>query len=43
MIRDGIPAKNLVIANNLEAFGNLSFGSRDAQEKDRAVVIVFQR
>ena len=43
MIRDGIPAKNLVIANNLEAFGNLSFGSRDAQEKDRSIVIVFQR
>jgi outer membrane protein OmpA-like peptidoglycan-associated protein len=42
MVRDGMPADKIVIATNPEAFGNLSFGSRDAQEKDRRVTIVFR-
>jgi outer membrane protein OmpA-like peptidoglycan-associated protein len=42
MVRDGMPADKIVIATNPEAFGNLSFGSRDAQEKDRRVTIIFR-
>jgi outer membrane protein OmpA-like peptidoglycan-associated protein len=42
MVRDGMPADKVIIATNPEAFGNLSFGSRDAQEKDRRVTIVFR-
>jgi len=42
MIRQGFPAKNVVIAANPEAFGNLSFGSHDASEKDRRVTIIFR-
>ncbi len=42
MVRDGMPADKVIIATNLEAFGNLSFGSKDAQEKDRRVTIVFR-
>lgn len=42
MIRVGYPAANLVIASNPEAFGDLSVGSADSQEKDRRVTIVFR-
>ena len=42
MVRDGLAADKIVIAANPEAFGNLSFGSRDAQEKDRRVTIIFR-
>ncbi|MBM3650217.1 MAG: OmpA family protein [Alphaproteobacteria bacterium] len=43
MIHLGYPAKNLVIAADPEAFGNMSLGSSDASEKDRRVTIVFAR
>jgi outer membrane protein OmpA-like peptidoglycan-associated protein len=42
LIRAGYPAKDVIIASNPEAFGNLSFGSRDASEKDRRVTIVLR-
>ena len=42
MIRDGMAADKVVIATNPEAFGNNSFGAKDAQEKDRRVTIVFR-
>jgi outer membrane protein OmpA-like peptidoglycan-associated protein len=42
MVRDGMPADKVIIATNPEAFGNLSFGSNNAQEKDRRVTIVFR-
>ena len=31
MVRDGMPGDKIVIATNPEAFGNMSFGSKDAQ------------
>jgi outer membrane protein OmpA-like peptidoglycan-associated protein len=40
LIRAGYSAKDVVIASNPEAFGNLSFGSNDASEKDRRVTII---
>jgi outer membrane protein OmpA-like peptidoglycan-associated protein len=40
LIRAGYPAKDVVIASNPEAFGNMSFGSNDASEKDRRVTII---
>jgi outer membrane protein OmpA-like peptidoglycan-associated protein len=43
MVRAGLPAKNVVIAANPEAFGNESLGGADAQMKDRRVTIVFTR
>ena len=39
----GIPAKDIVIAADPEAFGNMSLGNLDAQEKDRKVTILFSR
>ncbi len=42
LIRAGYPAKNIVIATNPEAFGNLSFGSRNDSEQDRRVTILFR-
>jgi OOP family OmpA-OmpF porin len=42
LMRDGLAGDKIVIAANPEAFGNLSFGSRDAQEKDRRVTIIFK-
>ena len=42
LIRNGIDAKIITIASNPEAFGNMSFGSRDASEKDRRVSILFR-
>lgn len=43
LIRDGYPAKNVVIAADPEAFGNMSLGRRDASEEDRRVTILFAR
>ena len=40
LIKAGYPAKNVIIASNPEAFGNMSFGGNDASEKDRRVTIV---
>jgi len=42
LIRDGIAADKVIIAANPEAFGNLSFGASNAQEKDRRVTIMFR-
>ncbi|MFI4998855.1 MAG: OmpA family protein [Reyranellales bacterium] len=42
LIRAGYPAKNVVIASNPEAFGNISLGGSDASEKDRRVTIIFR-
>jgi outer membrane protein OmpA-like peptidoglycan-associated protein len=42
LVRDGYPGKNVIIASNPEAFGNMSFGSDNAQEKDRRVTIIFR-
>ena len=42
LARNGYPAKNIIIALNREAFGDVTFGSRDSQEKDRRVEIVFR-
>ena len=43
LVRAGIPGKDIVIAADPEAFGNMSLGSSDAQEKDRKVTILFSR
>ena len=43
LIGAGIPAKDIVIAADPEAFGNLSLGNLDAQEKDLKVTILFSR
>jgi outer membrane protein OmpA-like peptidoglycan-associated protein len=40
LIKAGYPAKDVVIASNPEAFGNLSLGGNDASEKDRRVTII---
>ncbi len=40
LIKAGYPAKNVIIASNPEAFGNMSFGSNDASVKDRRVTII---
>lgn len=42
LVRDGIPGDKVIIASNPEAFGNMSLGNRDAQEKDRRVTIIFR-
>jgi outer membrane protein OmpA-like peptidoglycan-associated protein len=42
LVRDGYPAKNVTIAANPEAFGNLSLGSRDASAMDRKVSILIK-
>ena len=43
LVRAGIPGKDIVIAADPEAFGNMSLGSSDASEKDRKVTILFSR
>ncbi len=40
LIKAGYPAKNVIIASNPEAFGNMSLGSNDASDKDRRVTII---
>lgn len=42
LVHAGFPAKDVIIASNPEAFGNTSFGEKDAQEKDRRVTIIFR-
>jgi outer membrane protein OmpA-like peptidoglycan-associated protein len=42
LVKDGLAADKVVIASNPEAFGNMSFGEKDAQEKDRRVTIIFR-
>ena len=42
LVRAGYPAKDVIIASNPEAFGNMSLGGSDASEKDRRVTIVFR-
>jgi outer membrane protein OmpA-like peptidoglycan-associated protein len=42
LVRQGLAGNKVVIATNPEAFSNISFGSRDASEKDRRVTIVFR-
>ena len=43
LVSAGIAAKDIVIAADPEAFGNMSLGNLDAQEKDRKVMILFSR
>ena len=43
LLQAGYPANDIVIAADPEAFGNLSLGVSDAQERDRRVTIVFSR
>ena len=43
LIHAGYPAKDIVIAADPEAFGNMSLGSSDASEMDRKVTILFSR
>jgi outer membrane protein OmpA-like peptidoglycan-associated protein len=43
LVRAGIQGKDIVIAADPEAFGNMSLGGVDAQEKDRKVTILFSR
>src|SRR5262245_44201514 len=43
LIHAGYPAKDIVIAADPEAFGEMSLGSSDASEKDRKVTILFSR
>lgn len=43
LVSAGIPAKDIVIAADPEAFGNMSLGNLDAQAKDRKVMILFSR
>jgi len=43
LVSAGIPAKDIVIAVDPEAFGDMSLGNLDAQEKDRKVMILFSR
>ena len=40
LVKAGYPAKNVVIASNPEAFGNMSLGGNDASEEDRRVTII---
>jgi outer membrane protein OmpA-like peptidoglycan-associated protein len=43
LVQAGYPANDIVIAADPEAFGNLSLGVSDAQERDRRGTIVFSR
>ena len=43
LVSAGIPAKDIVIAADPEAFGNMSLGNLDSQDKDRKVTILFSR
>lgn len=42
LVRAGFPAKGVIIASNPEAFGNISFGEKNASEKDRRVTILLR-
>ena len=43
LVHAGYPAKDVVIAADPEAFGNMSLGTRDASDQDRRVTILFAR
>jgi outer membrane protein OmpA-like peptidoglycan-associated protein len=43
LVNAGYPGNDIVIAIDPEAFGNLSLGVSDAQERDWRVTIVFSR
>jgi outer membrane protein OmpA-like peptidoglycan-associated protein len=43
LVHAGYPGNEIVIAIDPEAFGNLSLGVSEAQERDRRVTIVFSR
>jgi outer membrane protein OmpA-like peptidoglycan-associated protein len=43
LVRAGLPGKDVVIAVDPEAFGNMSLGVSDASERDRRVTIVFSK
>ena len=42
LIQLGVPAQKVIIASNPEAFGDMSFGSMNASEKDRRVSILWK-
>lgn len=42
LVHAGLGASKVVVASNPEAFGNLSFGERNAQAEDRRVTILFR-
>jgi outer membrane protein OmpA-like peptidoglycan-associated protein len=42
LVRNGLSSDKVIIASNPEAFGNTSFGEKDASEKDRRVTIIFR-
>jgi outer membrane protein OmpA-like peptidoglycan-associated protein len=42
LVRHGLSPNKVVVASNPEAFGNLNFGDKDAQVKDRRVTILFR-
>ncbi len=41
-MRDGFPADKVIVATNPEAFSDISFGEKNASEKDRRVTIIFR-
>ena len=43
LIKAACPAKDVIIASNPEAFGNMSFGGYDASEKARRMTIIPRR
>ena len=42
LVRDGLPADKVIVATNPEAFSDISFGDKNASEKDRRVTIIFR-
>jgi outer membrane protein OmpA-like peptidoglycan-associated protein len=42
LVRDGFPADKVIVATNPEAFSDISFGDKNASEKDRRVTIIFR-
>jgi outer membrane protein OmpA-like peptidoglycan-associated protein len=42
LVRDGFPADKVIVATNPEAFSDISFGEKNASEKDRRVTIIFR-
>lgn len=42
LVRDGLSADKVIVATNPEAFSDISFGDKNASEKDRRVTIIFR-
>jgi OmpA-OmpF porin, OOP family len=42
LVRDGLSADKVIVATNPEAFSDISFGEKNASEKDRRVTIIFR-